>query len=169
MINLREEADFYASKRDKKEDLNFEIKRRGEREGRGKLSERRERSRSPQGRLRSERSGSREGRRGVVSLVSKVVKPSMSGRPRSRSLSSVSDGGRYDPEMLLKKSLVSRAMVPPRPSRPAGREEKGVARAVNRAIMDADRSIIRSRRRDSREREREEERHPRDVDMRSRR
>lgn len=167
MINLREEADFYASKRDKKEDLNFEIKRRGEREGRGKLSERRERSRSPQGRLRSERSGSREGRRGVVSLVSKVVKPSMSGRPRSRSLSSVSDGGRYDPEMLLKKSLVSRAPVPPRPSRPAGREEKGVARAVNRAIMDADRSIIRSKRRDSRERELE--RHPRDVDMRNRR
>merc|ERR1719233_1664518 len=95
------------------------------------------------------------------------LEPSMSGRPRSRSLSSVSDGGGYDPEMLLKKSLVSRAPVPPRPSRPAGREEKGVARAVNRAIMDADRSIIRSKRRDSRERELE--RHPRDVDMRNRR
>ena len=167
MINLREEADFYAGKREKKEDLNFEIKRRGEREGRRKLSERRDRSRSPQGRLKSERSGSREGRRGVVSLVSKVVKPSTSGRPRSRSLSSVSDLGGYDPEMLLKKSLVSRAPVPPRPSRPAGREEKGVARAVNRAIMDADRSIIRSKRRDSRERE--IERHPRDVDMRIKR
>jgi len=167
MINLKEESDFYAAKRDKKEDLNFEIKRRGEREERSKISDRRERSRSYQDRMKRERSGSRDGRGGVASLVSKVVKPSRSSRMRSRSLSSVSDGGGYDPEVLLKRSLVSRAMVPPRPSRPAGREEKGVARAVNRAIMDADRSIIRSRRRDSRERE--PEIHPRDVDLRSRR
>merc|ERR1712142_365276 len=137
------------------------------REERSKISDRRERSRSYQDRMKRERSGSRDGRGGVASLVSKVVKPSRSSRMRSRSLSSVSDGGGYDPEVLLKRSLVSRAMVPPRPSRPAGREEKGVARAVNRAIMDADRSIIRSRRRDSRERE--PEIHPRDVDLRSRR
>jgi len=165
MINLKEEVGFYAAKRDKKEDLNFDIKRRGEREGRMKVAERRDRSRSPKmkslERRRVDRSLSAERSRGLVSLVSKVVKPAKSNRLRSRSLSSMSDAG-YDPEMVLKRSLVSRAMVPPRPSRPAGREEKGVARAVNRAIMDADRSIIRSRRRDSREREMEKP--PRDLD-----
>eukprot|EP00090_Calanus_glacialis_P020849 TRINITY_DN3217_c0_g1_i1.p1 TRINITY_DN3217_c0_g1~~TRINITY_DN3217_c0_g1_i1.p1 ORF type:complete len:945 (-),score=388.52 TRINITY_DN3217_c0_g1_i1:458-3250(-) len=169
IINLKEEVGFYAAKRDKQEDLNFEIKRRGEREGRIKMSEQKERSRSPKKSLersRDNRSHSRERSRGLVSLVSKVVKPPKADRPRSRSLSSVSDVG-YDPELLLKRSLVSRAMVPPRPSRPAGREEKGVARAVNRAIMDADRSIMRNKKRDSRERELE--RQPRDLDVRSRR
>eukprot|EP00092_Neocalanus_flemingeri_P017735 GFUD01019190.1.p1 GENE.GFUD01019190.1~~GFUD01019190.1.p1 ORF type:complete len:950 (+),score=341.68 GFUD01019190.1:50-2851(+) len=166
IINLKEEADFYAAKRDKREDLKFEIKSRGEREGRSKMHEERVRSRSPKKSTESKRENrslSKERSRGLASLVSKVVKPSRADRQRSRSLSSVSDVG-YDPELLLKRSLVSRAMVPPRPSRPAGREEKGVARAVNRAIMDADRSIMRSKRRESRERE--VERYPRDLDMR---
>ena len=39
-------------------------------------------------------------------------------------------------------------MVPPRPSRPSGREDRGVARLLGRSMLDADRSIMRSRRRD---------------------
>ena len=80
-------------------------------------------------------------------------------RPRSRSSS---------PQDVKHRSLVSRAQVPPRPSREAGREEKGSVRAVNRAMLDADRSIVRSRREErdnkrypSAERDRSRERLPR--------
>ena len=81
------------------------------------------------------RSRSRErGRSGLQSLVSKVVRPEVvrqERRPRARSWSAGSDewGGR--------RGVASRALVPPRPARPPGREERGVARAVSRAMHDA--------------------------------
>jgi len=165
IINLREEAEFYNDGRKERHGLNFEIKKRGESSIKRSAETQKERSRSPNRTYGYNiyKSGGGDRKRGISSLVSKVVKPHRSDRPRSRSLSSVSDIS-YDPEMVLKKSLVSKAMIPPRPRRPAGREEKGVARAVNRAIMDADRSIMRNKRRDSREREMDQ--HPRDIDIR---
>lgn len=51
----------------------------------------------------------------------------------------------------MTRSVVSRAQVPPRPSRPPGREERGVARAVSRAMVEADRSIVRRGREEDRE------------------
>ena len=36
--------------------------------------------------------------------------------------------------------------VPPRPSRPSGRDERGVARVMSRAMLEADRSLGRGRR-----------------------
>ena len=132
MINLREEEDFYRS-------------HGGEREGRGERD-----------------------RRGVSSLVSKVVRPDR-GRDRERDRErdryyerSEERYERYEeryqprrsPESYT-RSVVSRAEVPPRPSRPPGREERGVARAVSRAMVEADRSVLRSRREEDGQRERE--------------
>ena len=138
MINLREEEDFYRS----------------------------------HGGERSER----ERRGGLVSIVSKVVRPERDRererdrdrdrewerdrdrvrererypgrRARSRSYS----GGEDESSASgVTRSLVSRAQVPPRPSRPPGREERGVARAVSRAMVEADRSIVRRTREEDRE------------------
>ena len=68
-------------------------------------------------------------------------------RVRSRSYS----GGEDESSSGVTRSLVSRAQVPPRPSRPPGREERGVARAVSRAMVEADRSIVRRTREEDRE------------------
>ena len=127
MINLREEEDFYRSHRE--------------------------------GREESERRG------GVASMVSKVVKPD---RGRERYEERRQDRYEYEEERYRERygeryqsrrspevhtrSLVSRAEVPPRPSRPPGREERGVARAVSRAMVEADRSIVRTRREEDGER-----------------
>ena len=92
-------------------------------------------------------------RGGVASTVSKVVRPDR-GRERYED--------RYEEERWRERwgeryqshtrSQVSRAEVPPRPSRPPGREERGVARAVSRAMVEADRSIVRTRREEDGER-----------------
>jgi len=121
IVNLKEEANFYNPK---SRGDNFEDKRE-----RDDKVRRRDRSRSW--------SGGRHSSLGMTkSLVSKVIRPDPRDRSRSQS---------YDPMAMLS----SRAHVPPRPSRPSGREEKGSARAINRAMMDADRSIMRSGRRKS--------------------
>ena len=76
IINLREEEDFYRSKKE------------GESLG---------------------------GRSQVTSIVSKVVKPVRDTRERHRHRSRSRSPDGYDPERLLKRSLVTRAPAPPRP------------------------------------------------------
>ena len=128
MINLREEEDFYRSHGGD----------RGERERRG----------------------------GLVSIVSKVVRPDRErererDRARDRERDREWERERYpgrrarsrsDSGGGVARSVVSRAEVPPRPSRPPGREERGVARAVSRAMVEADRSIVMRGREEDRER-----------------
>ena len=47
-----------------------------------------------------------------------------------------------NPKFLAKTEIyVFMFQVPPRPRRPPGREERGGARAVSRAVVDADRSL----------------------------
>lgn len=139
MINLKEETDFYAKKERDKE-------------------QRRSRSRSP----RKSRCRSRSPPAKVASLVTKVVRPDvmprlgrggLDTRDRRRSRSQGSEGFGHDLEKEGRRGLWSRAQVPPRPKRPVGREEVGVARAVGRAIMEADRSIVRNRKEDPRDRD----------------
>ena len=137
MINLREEEDFYRSHGGE----------RGERERRG----------------------------GLVSIVSKVVRPDRDRDRererewererekeryrererypvrRARSRSQPEDDRDYEEGGGVTRSVVSRAQVPPRPSRPPGREERGVARAVSRAMLEADKSIVRRVREEDRE------------------
>lgn len=163
MINLKEDSEFHSAKRDEKQNLDFEIKKRGEREKAEKektkkaKDESRSRSREPRKKKEESRSRSRirresspdkrKGRKGIslsrsgsrerAGLASKVVKPARHGLDND-----------YDAEKMLKRSLVSRAQIPPRPVRPSGREEKGSARAISRAVAAADRSIMISKRRE---------------------
>jgi len=51
---------------------------------------------------------------------------------------------------LQRKSVASKVILPPRPQRPSGRDEKGVARALSRSIHDAGRSMRRGDYRDRR-------------------
>jgi len=44
-----------------------------------------------------------------------------------------------------RRSVASKAILPPRPARPTGREERGVARVLSRSIKDADRSVTKKR------------------------
>jgi len=137
LLNLKEEEDFYNPK---------------SREGRpSRRTRTRSRSRGgyPGGRGRSLSYDAGESR---VGLASQVVRPLARERERAR-------GRSYSRER--ERGLSSRAMVPPRPHRPSGREERGGARAVNRAMLEADRSIMAVRRKGSPEweREREEPRH----------
>jgi len=82
-----------------------------------KIELKRQRSRS--------RSFSVERRGGVASQVQIVKKPPK--RSRSRS---------YE-----RRSVASKAILPPRPARPTGREQRGVASLLSRGMRDADRSM----------------------------
>jgi len=134
IINLKADSEFYGVKGGEKDELGFKIKRRGEMSRQGSSSMERKQSRRKETRSRSR---SRSWDKGRSALASTVVRPSRHDDSDEE----------YDAEKILKSSLASRALVPPRPARPVGREERGSARAVSRAVAAADRSIMTNRRR----------------------
>lgn len=142
IINLKEETDFYA----RKERDGGQARTRSPRRGRS-------RSRSPPAK--------------VASLVSKVVRPPLYvERRRSYDMDDLA----YDPEREGRRALASRAQMPqmpPRPIREWDREKVGAgsARAVGRAMLEADRSIRSSRREEGEWEERGRRALPREDSM----